>query len=319
MKYIIKKILTLIMTLFLVSVAAFLAFQIIPGDVVTSILGTEATPEREEQLREELGLNKPPVVRYFSWAGGVLKGDFGNSYRYSKNMNEMMPVSELIGDKLPVTLWLAAVALVLIVAVSIPLGVLWARSSNRVLDAALGVVTQITMAIPSFFLGILVTYLFGILLKWFAPGGYVSYKEDFGRFLGYLLFPALSIALPKIAMTARFLRNSMLTEMKADYVRTAYSKGCTKRRVMYGHVLRNAVMPVTTFLGMIIAEIVAGSIVIEQVFGLPGIGRLLISSINTRDFPVVEILILYITFVVIFVYFLVDILYRVIDPRISGK
>ncbi len=319
MKYIIKKILTLIMTLFLVSVAAFLAFQIIPGDVVTSILGTEATPEREEQLREELGLNKPPVVRYFSWAGGVLKGDFGNSYRYSKNMNEMMPVSELIGDKLPVTLWLAAVALVLIVAVSIPLGVLWARSSNRVLDAALGVLTQITMAIPSFFLGILVTYLFGILLKWFAPGGYVSYKEDFGRFLGYLLFPALSIALPKIAMTARFLRNSMLTEMKADYVRTAYSKGCTKRRVMYGHVLRNAMMPVTTFLGMIIAEIVAGSIVIEQVFGLPGIGRLLISSINTRDFPVVEILILYITFVVIFVYFLVDILYRVIDPRISGK
>ena len=319
MKYIIKKILTLVMTLFLVSVAAFLAFQIIPGDVVTSILGTEATPEREEQLREELGLNKPPVVRYFSWAGGVLKGDFGNSYRYSKNMNEMMPVSELIGDKLPVTLWLAAVALVLIVAVSIPLGVLWARSSNRVLDAALGVLTQITMAIPSFFLGILVTYLFGILLKWFAPGGYVSYKEDFGRFLGYLLFPALSIALPKIAMTARFLRNSMLTEMKADYVRTAYSKGCTKRRVMYGHVLRNAMMPVTTFLGMIIAEIVAGSIVIEQVFGLPGIGRLLISSINTRDFPVVEILILYITFVVIFVYFLVDILYRVIDPRISGK
>lgn len=319
MKYFIKKILTLIMTLFLVSVAAFLAFQIIPGDVVTSILGTEATPEREEQLREELGLNKPPVVRYFSWAGGVLKGDFGNSYRYSKNMNEMMPVSELIGDKLPVTLWLAAVALVLIVAVSIPLGVLWARSSNRVLDAALGVITQITMAIPSFFLGILVTYLFGILLKWFAPGGYVSYKEDFGRFLGYLLFPALSIALPKIAMTARFLRNSMLTEMKADYVRTAYSKGCTKRRVMYGHVLRNAMMPVTTFLGMIIAEIVAGSIVIEQVFGLPGIGRLLISSINTRDFPVVEILILYITFVVIFVYFLVDILYRVIDPRISGK
>lgn len=319
MKYFIKKFLTLIMTLFLVSVAAFLAFQIIPGDVVTSILGTEATPEREEQLREELGLNKPPVVRYFSWAGGVLKGDFGNSYRYSKNMNEMMPVSELIGDKLPVTLWLAAVALVLIVAVSIPLGVLWARSSNHVLDAALGVLTQITMAIPSFFLGILVTYLFGILLKWFAPGGYVSYKEDFGRFLGYLLFPALSIALPKIAMTARFLRNSMLTEMKADYVRTAYSKGCTKRRVMYGHVLRNAMMPVTTFLGMIIAEIVAGSIVIEQVFGLPGIGRLLISSINTRDFPVVEILILYITFVVIFVYFLVDILYRVIDPRISGK
>ena len=325
MKYLIKKIITLIMTLFLVSVAAFLAFQIIPGDVVTSILGTEATPEREEQLREELGLNKPPVVRYFNWAGGVLQGNLGRSYRYSKNMNEMMPVAELIGDKLPVTLWLAVVSLVLIILVSIPLGVLWARSASRLgraahfLDATLGVITQTTMAIPSFFLGILVTYLFGILFKLFAPGGYISYREDFAGFLGYLLFPALSIALPKIAMTARFLRNSMLTELKSDYVRTAYSKGCTRRRVMYGHVLRNAMMPVVTFLGMIIAEIVAGSIVIEQVFGLPGIGRLLISSINTRDFPVVEILILYITFVVIFVYFLVDILYRVIDPRISEK
>lgn len=317
MKYFMKKLITLIMTLFLVSVAAFLAFQIIPGDVVTSILGTEATPEREEQLREELGLNKPPVERYFNWVADVLQGDLGESYRYSKNMNEMMPVAELIGDKLPVTLWLAAVSLVLIVVIAIPLGVLWARSSSHFLDAVLGVVTQTAMAIPSFFLGILVTYLFGILLKCFAPGSYVSYQENFGGFLKYLLFPALSIAIPKIAMTARFLRNSMLTELQSDYVRTAYSKGCTKRRVMYGHVLRNAMMPVVTFLGMIIAEIVAGSIVIEQVFGLPGIGRLLISSISTRDFPVVEILILYITFVVIFVYFLVDILYRVIDPRIS--
>ena len=317
MKYIGKKLITLIMTLFLVSVAAFLAFQIIPGDVVTSILGTEATPEREEQLRQELGLDKPPVVRYFAWAADVLRGDLGVSYRYSKNMNEMMPVTELIGDKLPVTLWLAAVSMLLIIGVSIPLGVLWARSSNHFLDGLLGVITQASMAVPSFFLGILVTYLFGILHKMLAPGGYISYQENFSGFLGYLFFPAISIALPKIAMTARFLRNSMLTELRADYVRTAYSKGATKRRVMYKHVLRNAMMPVVTFLGMIIAEIVAGSIVIEQVFSLPGIGRLLISSISTRDFPVVEILILYITFVVIFVYFLVDILYRVIDPRIS--
>lgn len=319
MKYFGKKLITLIMTLFFVSVAAFLAFQIIPGDVVASILGTEATPEREAQLREELGLNKPPVQRYIDWVKDLMRGDFGESYRYSKNMNEMMPVAELIGDKLPVTLWLAVLSMILIVVVSIPLGVLWARSSNHFLDAAMGVITQTAMAIPSFFLGILVTYLFGILFRLFAPGGYVSYQKDFGGFLRYLLFPALSIAIPKIAMTARFLRNSMLTELKSDYVRTAYSKGCTRRRVMYGHVLRNAMMPVVTFLGMIIAEIVAGSIVVEQVFGLPGIGRLLISSISTRDFPVVEILILYITFVVIFVYFLVDILYRVIDPRISGK
>ncbi len=354
MKYLGKKIVTLIMTLFLVSAAVFLAFQIIPGDVVTSILGTEATPEREQQLREELRLDDPPVVRYLSWVTGVVQGDLGVSYRYSKNMNEMMPVAELIGDKLPVTLWLAAAAFVLIVAAAIPLGVFWAKCASyprvasdasgkgsglresaqdrkgnllqdwagkvhRIMDAVLGIVTQAAMAVPSFFLGILVTFLFGIVLKAFAPGGYVSYEKDFWGFLGYLVFPALSIAIPKIAMTARFLRNSMLTELGSDYVRTAYSKGCTRRRVLYGHVLRNAMMPVVTFLGMIVAEVVAGSIVIEQVFGLPGIGRLLISSISTRDFPVVEILILYITFVVIFVYFIVDILYRVIDPRVSGK
>lgn len=319
MKYIGKKIITLIMTLFLVSVAAFIAFQVIPGDVVTSILGTEATPEREEALREELGLNDPPAERYLNWVSGVLKGDLGVSYRYSKNMNEMMPVAELIGDKLPVTLWLAAYSLILIVVISIPLGVLWAQSKNRYLDAALNVISQGTMAIPAFFLGILVTYLFGIILKCFTPGGYVSYREDFAGFMGYLLFPALSIAIPKIAMTARFLRNSMLTEIRSDYVRTAYSKGCSDKRVMYAHVLRNALMPVITFLGMIIAETIAGSIVIEQVFGLPGVGRLLISSILTRDFPVVEILVLYITSVVIIVYCLIDVLYRMIDPRISSK
>lgn len=319
MRYFGKKTVTLIMTLFLVSVAAFLAFQIIPGDVVASILGTEATPEREAQLREELGLNDPPVVRYMNWMTGVLRGDLGRSYRYSKSMNEMMPVAELIGDKLPVTLWLAVLSVFLIVIVSIPLGVFWAKSRSRAADAVFSVLTQTTMAVPSFFLGILVTYLFGMLLRWFTPGGYVSYQDDFVGFLRYLIFPALSVATPKIAMTARFLRNSLLTEMGSDYVRTARSKGCTEQRVMYGHVLRNALMPVVTFLGMIIAEIVAGSIVVEQVFGLPGVGRLLISSISTRDLPVVEILVLYITAVVIVVYFLVDILYRMIDPRISHK
>lgn len=319
MKYLIKKLITLIMTLFLVSVAAFIAFQIIPGDVVTSILGTEATPEREQQLREELGLDQPPVKRYLHWVKDVARGNLGVSYRYSKNMNQMMPVAELIGDKLPVTLWLAALSVLLIIVISIPLGVLWAKSRSHMLDAVMGVATQAAMAIPSFFLGIIVTYFFGIILKWFSPGEYISYEKDFAGFLGYLFFPAISVAIPKIAMTVRFLRNSMLTEKRADYVRTAYSKGCSDERVMYGHVLRNALMPVVTFLGMIIAEIVAGSIVVEQVFGLPGIGRLLISSISTRDFPVVEILIIYITFVVIFVYFLIDILYRVIDPRISSR
>lgn len=319
MRYVVKKMLTLIMTLFFVSAAVYLAFEAIPGNVATSVLGTEATPEREKQLREELGLDKPLPARYGRWVWKLLQGDFGVSYRYFKNMTERMPVAELIGDKLPVTLWLAALSLVMILAVSIPLGVLWARSGSRLLDAFLGVTTQTAMAVPSFFLGILTTYVFGIVLRLFAPGGYVSYQKEFRGFLGYLVFPALSVAIPKIAMTARFLRNSLLTELNADYVRTARSKGCTNRRVMYCHVLRNALIPVLTFLGMILAEIVAGSIVVEQVFGLPGIGRLLVSSVAVRDFPVVEILILYITCAVIAVYALVDILYRVIDPRISAR
>lgn len=319
MKYFIKKIVTLIITLLLVSILAFLAFQIIPGDVVHSILGTEATPEREEALREELGLDRPPVERYLNWGKDVLRGDFGVSYRYSKNMNEMMPVKELIGDKLPVTLWLALLSVGITVLIAIPLGVLWAGTKNKFLDGVLNVLTQTSMAIPAFFLGILVTYLFGIAFKMFRPGAYVSYKTDFGGFIHYLIFPAIAIAIPKIGMTARFLRNSTLTELTSDYVRTARSKGASEKRILFEHVLRNAMLPVVTFLGMIIAEVVAGSIVVEQVFALPGIGRLLISSISTRDFPVVEILILYITFVVIIVYFIVDVLYRVLDPRIREK
>lgn len=319
MKYFIKKIVTLIITLLLVSILAFLAFQIIPGDVVHSILGTEATPEREEALREELGLDRPPVERYLNWGKNVLRGDFGVSYRYSKNMNEMMPVKELIGDKLPVTLWLALLSVGITVLIAIPLGVLWAGTKNKFLDGVLNVLTQTSMAIPAFFLGILVTYLFGIAFKMFRPGAYVSYKTDFGGFIHYLIFPAIAIAIPKIGMTARFLRNSTLTELTSDYVRTARSKGASEKRILFKHVLRNAMLPVVTFLGMIIAEVVAGSIVVEQVFALPGIGRLLISSISTRDFPVVEILILYITFVVIIVYFIVDVLYRVLDPRIREK
>jgi ABC-type dipeptide/oligopeptide/nickel transport system permease component len=300
----------------MMSVLVFVSFQIIPGDVVTAILGTEATPEREEALRAELGLDKPPVERYFRWASGVLRGDLGESYRYSKNMNEMMPVAELIGDKLPVTLWLAFFSLMLTILLAIPIGVLWAGTKNKALDAILNVLTQTSMAIPAFFLGILVTYLFGIVLKVFTPGGYVSYKKDFGAFISYMIFPAIAIAIPKIGMTARFLRNSTLTELRSDYVRTAKSKGVDEKSILFKHVLRNAMLPVVTFLGMIIAEVVAGSIVVEQVFSIPGIGRLLISSISTRDFPVVEILILYITMVVIIVYFIVDVIYRILDPRI---
>ncbi len=311
MKYFAKKCVILIITLFLISVATFLLFQVVPGDPVLLIIGTEeVSPEREAQIREEFGLNDGLVIRYFNFVKGVFSGDLGTSYVYRS------PVSELIKDKLLVTLMLALISVIMIILVAFPLGIMWARVTNKYGEAACNVITQTSMSIPSFFIGILVIYIFSIVLNVFVAGRYVSYEEDFIGFMGYLIFPAIAIAFPKIAMVARFLRNAMLDEMNKDYVRTAYSKGCSKNRVMYVHVLRNALIPVLTFMGVIIAEAVAGSIVVEQVFGVPGIGRLLISSISNRDYPVVQILILYMAAAVIIIYFILDVVYRIVDPRI---
>lgn len=173
------------------------------------------------------------------------------------------------------------------------------------------------MAIPPFFSGILITLLFGLILHWFTPGGYVSYTQSVWRFLGYLIFPALAIALPKAAMAVKLLRSSVLSEMKLDYVRTAYSRGNRTKSVLYRHVLKNALIPVVTFLGMALADMVAGSIIIEQVFNIPGLGRILLTSISNRDYPVVQAIIVCIAFLVIFVNFAVDLIYKLVDPRIT--
>ena len=316
MKYIGKKLLMLILTLFFISVLVFFIFQVIPGDPALSILGTEATDEKVEALREQLGLNAPLPQRYFNWFTGVLRGDLGKSYRYQESLNEQMAVSRLIAGKLPVTLTLAGLSLLLIIIFSIPIGILWGGTKSRAVDGVLNVLSQFTMSVPSFFLGIIIIYLFGLVMKWFTPGGYISYREDFFGYIRYMLFPAVTVALPKTAMTAKFLRNSIITQLKSDYVRTAYSKGAQRKRVLFVHVLKNAMIPVVTFIGIIAAEIAAGSIVVEQVFGLPGIGR---SSISTRDYPVVQALMLYIVFAVVIVYFVVDILYRYIDPRVEEQ
>lgn len=317
MKYIAKKLITLILTLFLISAAVFIIFQVIPGDPALSVLGTEATTEQVEAFREEIGLNDPMPVRYLNWLKGVLKGDLGKSYRYKENLNDLMEVSKLVTGKLPVTMTLAAMSLILIIVISIPVGIWWGGTKSKWVDSLLNVLSQVNMSIPSFFLGIIVIYFFGLKMKFFKPGGYVSYEENFGAFLAYLFFPALTIAFPKVAMTARFLRNSIISQLNSDYVKTAYSKGAGRGRVLFVHVLKNALIPVITFIGIVFAEIAAGSIVVEQVFGLPGIGRLLVSSISSRDYPVVQALMLYIVAVAVIIYFLVDILYKLIDPRVE--
>ncbi len=312
MKYIVKKALTLVGTLLLVSFIAFLLFQIVPGDPVTSMLGTEYSEERAESLREELGINKPVIVRYVNWLTDFVKGDFGISYKYK------MPVSRLISDKMPVTMYLAVITLIVIVIISIPLGVFMARFGHRKVSKIFDIVNQSVMAVPSFFLGIMITIIFGLVLKWFTPGKYVSYRDDFNGFIMYLIPAAFAVAIPKIAMMVKFLKNSLIREMDSDYVRTAYSKGAGENRVLFCHVLRNGLMPAITLLGMIIAEIMAGSIVVEQVFNLPGLSVILVSSVSTRDYPVVQAIVVYIAFVVIITNCIVDILYHIIDPRVKN-
>lgn len=314
MKYFIRKIVTLIITLLFISMLSFAAFSVIPGNAAISKLGTDATPERVAALEASMGLDKPMVVRYGNWLRGALHGDFGESYQY-----EGVRVSELLAQRLPTTIILALLSLVIILVLSIPLGILSAKYSGKWLDTLINQLTQITMAIPAFFLGIILTYIFGIALKWFQVGKFVSLNEDPAGCIKYLIFPALAIALPKLAMVVKFLRNSVLGEMQKDYVRTAYSKGNDKNKVLYRHILKNALIPVITFTAMIIAEIMAGSIIVEQVFSVPGIGRLLVSSISNRDYPVVQAMVIYITAIVIIINFIVDMLYQIADPRVRAQ
>ena len=313
MKYVLKKTGTLIITLLIVSFLSFLAFSVIPGDAALSKLGTEATSEQVEALQKEMGLDEPVLVRYGKWLGKFLTGDMGESFSYS------MPVKDLIRDKVPVTAALTILSFLLILLLSVPLGIFTAQHEGKILDKILVVLNQIVMSVPGFFIGILLTYVFGLVLKWFTPGAYVSVSEDFTGFLGYLLAPAVAIALPRAAMGVKMLRSSVLSQMDADYVRTAYARGNGKTRVMYRHVLKNALLPVLTFWGMTIADIIANSIIIEQVFTIPGMGSLLISSISNRDYPVVQGILVIIAALVVIINFLVDLLYGRIDPRIRMK
>lgn len=313
MKYILKKVGIFILTLLGISVLVFFAFQIIPGDPTTRMLGTMATPEKIEALREQLGLNDPAIVRYFRWLAGFVKGDFGSSYSYS------MPVKELISGKLAITAALSGMSFLMVLAISLPIGVVLARFAHSIPDRIIMVVNQIIMSIPPFFIGIMFTYIFGLMFKFFTPGDFIQNSENASAFWGYLVFPALAIALPKSAMVIKLLRSSMVREMSEDYVRTAYSRGNSRWQVLRSHVMRNAIIPVVTFLAVTLVDIIAGSIIIEQVFAIPGIGRLLLTSIIGRDLPVVQTIIMIISIAVITVNYIADISYKYIDPRIRFR
>ena len=310
MKYAAKRIAMLLLTMVIVSLLAFVAFDLISGDPATAMLGTEATPEKVAALREQLGLNRPLMVRYGEWLLGFFTGDLGVSYSYRQ------PVWDLIAPKVLVTLCLSGLTFVLIVAVSIPLGLRSARSSGGILGGVRTLVNQLCMAVPPFFTGILLSWLFSALLRWFVHGQFPGLDKDLGGSLKYLFFAALALAIPRIAMTVRMLRSTVQGEMRKDYVRTAISRGNDRGGVLYRHVLKNALVPVVTFLAQTMAEIVAGSIVVEQVFAIPGLGRMLVTSISNRDYPTVQAIVVILAFWVVLAGTVADLLNQRIDPRL---
>jgi len=312
MRYAIRKCLILLASLLVMSFLTFFAFTVIPGDSAAASLGTEATPEQIAALQKTYGLDEPLPVRYAHWLSGALSGDFGTSSAYG------VGALALLADKFPTTLTLGLLSILLILLIALPLGILTSRRRGTAGDRIFTLVNQTFMSIPPFFLGMLITLLFGLLLRWFQPGSFVKPQENFVKSLSFLFYPALAIAIPKAAMLVRFIRTSFYKERSQDYVRTARSKGMTERQVIFSQILKNAMIPVITFFGMMIAEILAGSIIVEQVFNLPGIGRLLVVSIANRDNTVVQAIVLYTAGLVLVINALVDLMYHVLDPRVAA-
>lgn len=310
MKYAAKRIALLFLTMVLVSLLAFVAFDLISGDPATAMLGTEASPEQVEALREQLGLNEPLLVRYGTWLAGFFTGDLGTSYSYRQ------PVWELIAPKMGVTLCLSLLSFGIITLASIPLGLRAGRRRDGVRDVLGTLFNQLCMAVPAFFIGILLTYIFSIVLHWFVHGSFPGLRENFLGSLYYLLFPAVTIAIPRTATTVRMLRSTVSEELNKDYIRTAISRGNDRRGVLRHHVLKNVLVSTVTFLAQTLAEIVAGSIVVEQVFGIPGLGRMLVMSISNRDYPVVQAIIVILAFWVVLANTVADLINMRIDPRL---
>nr|WP_325297265.1 ABC transporter permease [uncultured Dysosmobacter sp.] len=310
MKYAAKRIAMLLLTMVIVSFLAFAAFSLISGNTAEILLGTQATPERVAALERELGLDRPLLARYAGWLLGFFTGDLGTSFSYKQ------PVWELIAPKAAVTLCLSALSFLLIVAVSIPLGVRSARQAGGRLDGVWTALDQLCMAVPPFFTGILLSWLFSTVLRWFVHGNFPDLRADFPGALKYLFFAAVSLAIPRAAMTVRMLRSTILREMRKDYVRTAISRGNDRGGVLYRHVLKNALVPVVTFLAQTMAEIVAGGIVVEQVFAIPGLGRMLVASISNRDYPVVQAIVVILAFWVVLAGTAADLINQRIDPRL---
>jgi len=310
--YLLKRFIILIATLLLVSGVIFIVLHVIPGDPAQLILGIQATPETLGELRHKMGLDVPLPVQYMNWIGGLLYGDMGRSITYD------VPITSLIISRLQVTVPLAILSILFAVVFSIPLGVYAALHRNQPGDYGVMIFSQIGLAIPAFWAGILLILLFAVELRWFSAGGFRAWTETPWGALKSLLLPALSLGLIRAAVLARLTRSCMLEVLGEDYIRTARSKGLAEKVVVYKHAFRNALIPVVTIIGLQMGELLAGAIVIENVFNLPGLGRLVFLAIGQRDLPVVQGVSLLIAFLIVVVNFAVDVIYGVVDPRIRA-
>lgn len=313
MKYAISRVAILFFMMVSISFLVFVAFDVIPGDAAVSMLGTEATAEEVAAKRVELGLDRPLVIRYATWLVKFLRGDMGMSYSYRQ------PVSALLAGKIKLTLFLSIFSFFLIAVVSIPLALATIRfvTRNSELTVFTVAVDQFFMAMPSFFIGIILSWFFGIALHIFTPGFFPNFSDDFFNALKHIFFAALAVSIPRIAMVVRMIHSNIIGEMQKDYVRTAIVRGNNRRQVLINHVLRNSLVPTITFMAQTLAEIFAGSIVVEQVFAIPGVGRMLVASIANRDYPVVQAIVVIISFWVVASNTASDIINSVIDPRLK--
>ncbi|MCU6710124.1 ABC transporter permease [Paenibacillus sp. J5C_2022] len=313
MHYLWRRSVSLIVTLLLVMMLTFIVFRIIPGNPALTILGMDADEHQIAALEAKLGTDKPLLEQFTEWMKGAATGNLGESLKFAQ------PVSELIWDRLPVTLSIAVLSMLMTAVIAVPLGIAAARARGKLLDLVISSLTQLSMAVPSFWMGILLVLLFGLILKLFPTSGYVPWSEDPLGALRSLFLPALAVSIPQIAVVVRYLRTTVIEQLELDYVRTGYSKGLRKSIVIYKHVLKNALIPVITVMGLLFADVLGGSLIVEQIYALPGMGRLLVSSIGARDFPLVQGLVLFTALIVIVINFTVDLLYRLLDPRISLK
>lgn len=308
--FLIRRLLSAIPVLFVVSLLTFLILWLVPGDVSAELGGSDATPQQIQQIREQIGLDKPIWDRALIWYGNLLRGDLGHSWLLNRS------VVDAVLERLPVTLSLTALALVISVILGMLLGVLAAIRHNSWIDRGAMIAALLGLSVPDFWLGVVLIILFGVSLGWLPTGGYVPFTEDMLGWARSMALPAATLAITQMGIVARMTRSSMLDVLGQDYIRTARAKGLPRRRIVFRHALRNAMVPVLTTIGVTTGVLLSGAVVIETVFSLPGVGRLIVGSIQRRDFPIIQGGLLVTATVFVFVNIVVDVLYGVFDPRI---